>query len=145
MSPNRMMFWETVRVSLAALRANKLRSLLTTLGLTIGVGAVITMVALGAGAQQAIQDRIQALGPTLLSVQPGQDFRGGVAIAGSISLTYADDTALANNARFVTNVVPELQGGFQIQFGNQNIHEDVIGTPPAGCSPPGKRPNAGGT
>ena len=127
-SPNRMMFWETVQVSLEALRANKLRAFLTTLGLTIGVGAVITMVALGAGAQQAIQDRIQALGPTLLSVQPGQDFRGGVAIAGSISLTYADDTALANNARFVTDVVPELQGGFQIQFGNQNIHEDVIGT-----------------
>lgn len=129
-SPNRMMFWETVQVSLEALRANKLRAFLTTLGLTIGVGAVITMVALGSGAQQAIQDRIQALGPTLLSVQPGQDFRGGVAIAGSISLTYADDTALANNARFVTDVVPELQGGFQIQFGNQNIHEDVIGTTP---------------
>ena len=129
-SANRMMLWETVRVSLDALRANKLRSLLTTLGLTIGVAAVIAMVALGSGAQQAIQDRIAALGPTLLSVQPGQDFRGGVAIAGSISLTYADDTALANNARYVTDVVPELQGGFQIQFGNQNIHEDVIGTTP---------------
>jgi len=124
------MFWETVRVSLEALRANKLRSVLTTLGLTIGVGAVIAMVGLGSGAQKAIEDRIAALGPTLLAVQPGQDFRGGVAIAGSISLTYADDTALANNARFVTSVVPELQGGFQIQFGSQNIHEDVIGTTP---------------
>jgi putative ABC transport system permease protein len=119
-----------VRVALDGLRANKLRSALTALGLTIGVGAVITMVALGSGAQQAIEDRIEALGPTLLAVQPGQDFRGGVAIAGSISLTYADDTALANNARFVTDVVPELQGGFQIQFGSQNVHEDVIGTTP---------------
>src|SRR4029077_196774 len=129
-SPYRLLFGETVRVALDGLRANKLRSALTALGLTIGVGAVITMVALGSGAQQAIEDRIEALGPTLLAVQPGQDFRGGGAIAGSISLTYADDTALANSARVVTDVVPELQGGFQIQFGSQTVHEDVIGPTP---------------
>ena len=129
-SPNRMLFVETIRVSLDALRANKLRSVLTTLGLTIGVGAVITMVALGAGARQAVQNRLDALGPTLMSVHPGQDFRGGVAMAGSINLTYADDTALANHARFVKAVVPELQRGFQIRLGDQNINEDVIGTTP---------------
>src|SRR5579859_1108736 len=129
-SSTRMMIWETVRVALEALRANKVRSLLTTLGLTIGIAAVITMVALGSGAQQAVEDRIQALGPTLLSVHPGQDFRGGVALAGSINLTYADDTALANDARFVSHVVPELQRGFQIQYRDHNINEDVIGTTP---------------
>jgi len=126
-----MFFGEILRVALDALRANKLRSLLTMLGIIIGVGAVITMIALGAGAQKAIQDRIETLGPTLLSVFAGQDFRGGIAISGSMSLTVADDTALANNARYVSEVVPELQRGFQIQFGNQNINEDVIGTTPA--------------
>jgi putative ABC transport system permease protein len=123
-----MLLGEILRVALAALRANKLRSLLTTLGIIIGVGAVITMVALGTGAQRAVQDRIRAMGPTLLTVFSGQEFRGGVAVNGSASLTYADDTALAHNARYVTDVVPEMQRGFQIQFGGQNINEDVIGT-----------------
>jgi len=125
-----MLLWETVRVALAALRANTLRSLLTTLGVNIGVGAVITMVALGSGAQRAIQDRITSLGATLLSVLPGQDYRGGVAVSAFMPITYADDTALANHSRFLMNVVPELQRNAQIGFGNQNINEDVIGTTP---------------
>src|SRR5207302_2535044 len=91
---------------------------------------VITMVALGSGAQKAVQDRINALGPTLLSVLNGQDFRGGVAVSGAASLTYADDTALANHARYVASVVPELERNFQIKYGNQNISEGVIGTTP---------------
>src|SRR3989475_8121853 len=78
-----MLLGEIIRVALEALRANKLRSLLTMLGIIIGVGAVITMVALGSGAQKSVQDRIQALGPTLLSVYPGQSFMRGVASARS--------------------------------------------------------------
>src|SRR6266576_3424427 len=119
-----MLLGETVRVALDALRAYKLRSLLTMLGIIIGVGAVITMVALGAGAQKAIEDRIASLGPTLLSVLNGQDFRFGVAISN------ANDTALAHNARYLAAVVPELERDQQIQFGNLNISEGVIGTTP---------------
>jgi len=125
-----MLLGEIVRVALDALRANKLRSFLTMLGIIVGVGAVITMVALGSGAQKAVQDRIAALGPTLLSVLNGQDYRGGVAVSGAARLTYADDTALANHARYVADVVPELERNFQIKFGNQNISEGVIGTTP---------------
>ena len=125
-----MLLLETIGVALAALWANRLRTFLTTLGVNIGVGAVITMVALGSGAERAIQDRIASLGATLLSVLPGQDYRGGVAVSGSMPLTYADDTALVNHARFLQHVVPELQRGFQIHYGNQNINEDVIGTTP---------------
>jgi putative ABC transport system permease protein len=121
---------EIIRVALDALRVNKLRSLLTALGIVIGVGAVITMVALGSGAQKAVQDRIQAMGPTLLTVFSGQAFRGGVAVSAAASLTYDDDTALAHDARYVVDVVPEMQRGFQIQYGGQNINEDVIGTTP---------------
>jgi putative ABC transport system permease protein len=121
---------EGVRVALDGLRANALRSLLTALGIIIGIAAVVTMVALGMGAQRAVQDRIAALGPTILNVFSGQDFRGGVAISGAQSLTYADDTALEHGARYLVGVVPELQRNFQIKFGNHNVNQDVIGTTP---------------
>jgi len=73
-----VLFGETIRVALGALRANKLRSLLTMLGIVIGVSAVIAVVALGRGAQQAVNDRIASLGTTLLTVSPGQARTGGV-------------------------------------------------------------------
>ena len=125
-----MLLGEIIRVALEALRANKLRSLLTMLGIIIGVGAVITMVALGSGAQKSVQDRIQALGPTLLSIYPGQSFMRGVASDVRVSLTIDDDTALANNARYVTDVVPELSRNLQVQKGTQNINVNVVGTTP---------------
>src|SRR3989454_7464944 len=125
-----MLLGETIRVALEALRANKLRSLLTMLGIIIGVGAVITMIALGSGAQKAVQDRIQALGPTLLSIYPGQSFMRGVASDQRVSLTMDDDTALAHNARYLTDVVPELTRNLQVQKGSQNINVNVLGTTP---------------
>ena len=125
-----MLIGEIITVALEALRANKLRSLLTMLGIIIGVGAVITMIALGSGAQKSVQDRIQALGPTLLSVSPGQSFNRGVASSSRVSLTLDDDTALANNARYVTAVVPELSSNLQVELGDQNINVNVVGTTP---------------
>src|SRR5690606_16477820 len=75
-----MLIAEIILVALGALRANKLRSFLTMLGIVIGVSAVITMVALGRGAQNAVEDRIASLGTTLLTVQPGAARgMGGVA------------------------------------------------------------------
>src|SRR5437867_12541206 len=126
-----MLFGETIRVALEALRANKLRSLLTMLGIVIGVGAVITMIALGAGSQQSGHDRLQALGPTLLSVYPGQSFHHGVASDTRVSLTMDDDTALENSARYVTHVVPELRANLQVQRGTRNINVNVLGTTPS--------------
>ena len=125
-----MLFGEVFRVALEALRANRLRSLLTMLGIVIGVGAVITMVALGTGARRAVQDRIAALGPTLLNVFSGQDFRGGVAVSAPVRLTYDDALALAREARYVAGVAPELERSLQIEYGGRNINEDVIGTTP---------------
>src|SRR6266704_2680416 len=125
-----MLLGQIVRVALEALRANKLRSLLTMLGIIIGVGAVITMIALGSGAQKAVQDRIQALGPTLLSIYPGQSFMRGVASGNRVSLTMDDDTALANNARYLSAVVPELSSNIQGQKADQNINVTVMGTTP---------------
>src|SRR6266508_2919743 len=125
-----MLLGEIVRVALEALRANKLRSLLTMLGIIIGVGAVITMIALGSGAQKAVQDRIQALGPTLLSLFPGQNFRGGIAMDQRVSLTIDDDTALVHSARYISDVVPELTRNLQVKRLNQNINVNVVGTTP---------------
>ncbi len=125
-----MLVSEIVQVALQAIRANKLRSLLTMLGIIIGVGAVITMVALGTGAQRSIEARIQALGPTLLSIYPGQNFRGGVAVDMRVSLTLDDARALAARPRYLTDVVPELSRNLQVKRGNQNINVNVTGTTP---------------
>jgi len=121
---------EIISVALQAIRANKLRSLLTMLGIIIGVGAVITMIALGSGAQKSVQDRIQALGPTLLTIFPGQNFRGGVAVMGAVTITMDDDTALINSARYLDAVVPELSRNVQVKKANQNINVSVVGTTP---------------
>lgn len=125
-----MLFGEIFNVALGAIRANKLRSFLTMLGIVIGVGAVITMVALGSGAQQDVQDRIQALGTNLLSVQAGQSFHRGVASADRVSLTIDDATALARDARGLSAVVPELRRSQQVQYLNSNINVNVNGTVP---------------
>jgi putative ABC transport system permease protein len=125
-----MLLTEIFQVALQAIRANKLRSFLTMLGIIIGVGAVITMVALGSGAQKAVQARIQALGPTLLSLYPGQAFRGGIAFDQRVSLTVDDYKALANDARYVKAVVPELTRNLQAKRAGQNINVSVVGTTP---------------
>jgi len=125
-----MLFGEVIRVALSAIRANKLRSFLTMLGIVIGVAAVITMVALGTGAQKAVQDQIRSLGTNLLSVYAGQSFHRGIASADRVSLTTDDATALSRDADVLTAVVPELRRGQQVEYGNKNINVTVMGTVP---------------
>jgi len=123
-----MLLDEIIKVALQAIRANKLRSLLTALGIIIGVGAVITMLALGTGARRSIEERIQSLGPTLLTLFPGQSFRGGIAFNQRVSLTMDDDTALVNHRHYIMEVVPELATNLQVQFGDKNINTTITGT-----------------
>ncbi|HTR19697.1 MAG TPA: ABC transporter permease [Gemmatimonadales bacterium] len=123
-----MLLDETIKVALQAIRANKLRSLLTALGIIIGVGAVITMLALGTGARKSIEERIASLGPTLLTLFPGQSFRGGIAFNQRVSLTMDDDTALVNHRHYITEVVPELATNLQVQFGDKNINTTITGS-----------------
>ena len=73
-----MLFTEIFRVALEAIRANKLRSFLTALGIIIGISAVITMVALGEGAQRNVEARLQSLGVNTLVVRPGRGIFSGV-------------------------------------------------------------------
>ncbi len=123
-----MLLGEIFSVALGAIRANKLRSLLTMLGIVIGVAAVITMVALGTGARQAVQSQIEALGTNLLSVYPGQSMFRGVASANRVSLTTDDYEALARDATWLEAVVPEISRNTQVKYGNQNINVSVVGT-----------------
>jgi putative ABC transport system permease protein len=125
-----MLIGEVFRVALSAIRANKLRSFLTMLGIVIGVAAVITMVALGSGAQKAVQDQIEALGTNLLSVYAGQSFHRGVASADRVSLTTEDATALAAGTTVLTAVIPEMRRSQQVEYGNRNINVNVMGTVP---------------
>jgi putative ABC transport system permease protein len=123
-----MLVGETIAVAFQSIRANKLRSMLTMLGIVIGVGAVITMVALGSGAQKAVEDQIASLGANTFTIFPGQSFRGGVAQQNRVSLTTDDYLAVRRDARLIKAVVPELQNNMQVKYGNQNLSSPVVGT-----------------
>ncbi len=125
-----MLAGETVHVALDALRANKLRSFLTMLGIVIGVAAVIAMVALGRGAQRSINERIASLGTTLLTIIPGQA-RGQFGVASSADraeLGLDDSDAIELHADHVLAVQPEMTRQVQVQRGNQNTNTSAVGT-----------------
>jgi len=120
--------------AVSALRSNKLRAFLTMLGIIIGVGAVIIMIALGQGASQAVQARLAGLGTNMLTITPGSfGGPGGVSSgAGSRqSLTEADTTAIAK-IQGVQLVSPNLDGNnIQVQAGNQNWATQVVADYPS--------------
>ncbi len=123
---------EGISVAFGAVLANKMRAALTMLGIIIGVGAVITMVALGAGAQQAVTQRIQALGSNLLFVESGSSRSGPVmaAVGSSIKLTRKDVEAVAAQSEEIVAVVPEFRRGAQVKYGNRNWNTRIVGTTP---------------
>ena len=121
-----MMIGETVRVAFQSIRDHKLRALLTMLGIIIGVGAVIAVVAIGTGAQRAIAARIEALGANLLTIYPGQSFMGGRASDVRVSLTTRDAEALAADAKLLTAVQPEMQRSLQVKYGNRNFNINIF-------------------
>lgn len=127
------MIGETIRMALGAIRANQFRALLTTLGVVIGVAAVIATTAIGNGAAVRIQRQINALGTNLLMIQPVRPRPGGVAAgAGSgISLTVADATALDGADPSIAAVAPEMARDYQIIAGRRNTNTQIIGTTPA--------------
>jgi putative ABC transport system permease protein len=121
-----MLLTEIFRVALEAIRANKLRSFLTALGIIIGIAAVITMVALGEGAQRTVQARLQGLGVNTLTVRPGQEFFGGVD-RGEARLTAKDARGLLENPVAILDVSPEMQRRFQVEHGTANGNISIVG------------------
>jgi putative ABC transport system permease protein len=120
---------EILRVALASISSNLFRAALTMLGVIIGVGAVIAMLALGRGAQRAIDEQLSSLGANVLTVTTRMHFARGVAHDEQI-LTTGDAEALRDEARYVSAVAPEQSSRQQVQFGNRNLNVSVIGTTP---------------
>jgi putative ABC transport system permease protein len=124
-----MLISETFWIALQSIRGNLFRATLTTLGIIIGVAAVITMVALGTGAQRAVDEQMAALGGDILSITTGGWFNRGVA-RDLRTLTTDDAVALARDAQHLDAVVPEINARHQVKYGNNNINVSVLGTTP---------------
>ncbi len=127
-----MNFLMTLRIAFKALGRNKMRSSLTMLGIIIGVGAVIAMIAIGSGAKARIQEQIASMGSNLLIVLSGSATSGGFRWgSGSVpTLTVDDSKAIASELSAVKYAAPVLQGVTQVVFGNQNWATVTFATTP---------------
>jgi putative ABC transport system permease protein len=121
--------FEVLRVAFTSIRGNLFRASLTMLGVIIGVAAVITMLALGTGAQRAVEQQLEALGANVITVTTGMRFAQGIAREQQV-LTTKDAEALRADARQVTAVAPEQSSRQQVKLGNRNLNLSVIGTTP---------------
>ena len=123
---------QSTRVALRALRVNKLRSALTMLGIIIGVGAVIAMVGVGAGAQARVAEQIQSLGSNLIIVLSGSTSTGGIRLGqGSrLSITEEDSLAIAREIPAVQATAPSMRGNAQVVYGNLNWATGIQGVTP---------------
>jgi putative ABC transport system permease protein len=122
-------FFESIRVSLRALRANKLRSALTMLGMIIGVAAVIAMVGIGNGATASITSQIQGLGSNLLTISSGQSNSGGVkGGAGSLTTLSMTDVTKIQIGTAVKAVAPVAGSNAQVVMGSGNTSTTITGT-----------------
>jgi putative ABC transport system permease protein len=122
----------TLRIAFRALKVNKMRSALTMLGIIIGVGAVITMLAVGTGASKRIADQISSIGSNLIMILPGATTSGGVRMGSGTqpTLTLGDAEAIQKECPSVSNVAPILSGVAQVVYGHQNWSTGVVGTTP---------------
>jgi len=122
----------TLKISLRALRVNKMRSALTMLGIIIGVGAVIAMLAVGTGASERISQQIASIGSNLIIILPGSTTSGGLRMGsgGQPTLTKDDADAILKECSAVQDVAPVLNGAAQVVYSNQNWSTGVYGTTP---------------
>ncbi len=124
-----MNVWQSIRIALHALRVNKLRSTLTMLGIIIGVGAVIAMVAVGAGAQARVAEQIGSLGTNLIILKSGSATSGGVRLGQGTQLKITEDdaVAIARDTAAVQVAAPWVRGSAQVVSGNLNWSTTVHG------------------
>jgi putative ABC transport system permease protein len=120
---------EILRVAIDAVLANKLRSLLTMLGIVIGIAAVITMLALGEAAQRSVEAQLRTLGTNVLTVRPGQQFFG--AGRGEAVTLKVDDAEALREGRGIAEVAPELESRYQVEYAGHNANISVVGTWPS--------------
>jgi len=129
-----MNIFESLKVAWRGIVANKVRSGLTMLGIIIGVGAVVAMVSIGAGATKSVTGRIEGLGSNLLTISPisGSQGAGARAAAGSNdSLSMSDAKSIKDNIPLVKNVSPEYTSRSQVIYKNSNVNTSINGVTPA--------------
>ncbi len=126
-----MSILESLANAFRGLLSNKLRSILTMLGVIIGVGAIITTTSIGEGAKADITERIQTLGANILAVRPGQSmFRGRSSADARRSLTVEDLGILRERGQTFGYVTPEISSRAQVKYLNKNTNTTIIGTSP---------------
>lgn len=123
---------ESLLVALEGLAANKMRALLTMLGIIIGVSAVITMLALAGGASSRMMSQIQAMGTNVLVVMSGQSRSGAVrgGFGSMPTLTLADSDMVLLKCSAIAKVAPEVQTNAQVKYRNKNTNTTILGTSP---------------
>lgn len=123
---------ESLHIARRSLMGNKMRSFLTTLGVVIGVGAVITMISIGRGAKVDISERIKSLGSNVLAIRPGSQQFGMVRFGrGSVmTLKYEDAQTIRERSQYVTNISPEVSRSLQVKYGNKNNNIEILGVTP---------------
>jgi putative ABC transport system permease protein len=118
-----------LKIAVRALVKNKLRAVLTMLGIIIGVGSVIAMLAIGQGSKKKIREEMSSMGTNMIMIMPNYQRRGGVSLGSSSSmvLKYSDVIAIRNEAASVSDVSPEVRSSGQVIFGNQNTQTTIYG------------------
>jgi len=122
------MWWQTILLSLREIRRNLMRSILTILGIVIGVAAVITMVTLGTGATASVTAEIESMGSNLVFMTPGQREREGGMRGTAEAFEYDDVLAIERDIDGLTAVAPMSQSSSQVIYGNQNRSVSVVGS-----------------
>jgi putative ABC transport system permease protein len=126
------MIWSTLQIALREIRRNKMRSLLTMLGIVIGVGAVITMVMLGDGATASVTGDISAMGENMLMLSPGASRHRPGGVTGTAKpLEEEDADAIARDIKGLQAVAPAASGQLLVVYGAKNWRTTVHGTTPA--------------
>lgn len=125
-------FKSTVKMAVVSLKINKMRSMLTSLGIIIGVSAVIIMLAVGTGASEKVQKDMESMGSNILTIRSASAKSGGVrmGLGTRPTLTLKDATAIEKNARGVSAVSSVSSEAKQLTYGNQNWSTTVYGTDP---------------
>ena len=121
-----------IKIAIRALANNKLRGFLTMLGILIGVGSVITMLAIGQGSKRSIQAQISEMGSNMIMIHPGADVRGGVRQDASAmeTLKLQDYEDIVDETRFVSAVSPSVNSSGQAIYGANNAPTTVYGISP---------------
>ena len=121
-----------LKVAITAIMSNKWRTFLSTLGIIIGVAAVITMMAIGQGSKDSIRADLQKWGTNLLTVRPGGEMRGGVRLDPSAmqTLKQADYEAIRDGASLITHISPEVTSSGQVIYGAKNTNSTIYGESP---------------